>query len=131
MAKFFTVKTRAMALLPRPVSPERAVYSTRRGPRESGAGGSASAHTCRKNTADTATGFDTPVVIRKLEAAGVDRGQAEAHTEALRDGLATKADIARLEEEMASMATEGDFCRALCIRTGVILVMVAGLKLFG
>lgn len=86
------------------------------------------------NAADTASGFDTLAVMRKLEAAGVNRKQAEAHTETLRDsraGLATKADIARLEEKMASMVTKGDFYRALCIQTGVILVMVAGLKLFG
>ena len=90
------------------------------------------------NAADTAFGFDTPAVMRKLEAAGVNRKQAEAHTETLRDsrvGLATKADIARLEEKieekMASMATKGDFYRALCIQTGVILAIVAGLKLFG
>ena len=86
------------------------------------------------NTADTASGFDTLAIMRKLEAAGVDRKQAEAHTEALLDsraGLATKADIVRLEEKIANMVTKGDFYRALCIQTGVILAVVAGLKLFG
>ena len=87
------------------------------------------------NAADTASGFDTPVVMRKLEAAGVDGKQAETHTAALHDGRAAKADIARLEEKleekMASMATKGDFYRALCIQTGVILAIAVGLKLFG
>ncbi len=86
------------------------------------------------DAADTASGFDTLAIMRKLEAAGVDRKQAEAHTEALLDsraGLATKADIVRLEEKIANMVTKGDFYRALCIQTGVILAVVAGLKLFG
>ena len=90
------------------------------------------------DAAGTASGFDTLAIVRKLEAAGIDRKQAEAHTEALRDsraGLATKADIARLEEKLkekiTNMLTKGDFYRALCIQTGVILAVVAGLKLFG
>jgi hypothetical protein len=45
--------------------------------------------------------IDTLEYVKKLEAAGVDRMQAEAHAEALRasieDELATKADIQRLE----------------------------------
>ena len=48
------------------------------------------------DTADAAREFDTLAVMRKLEAAGVGRKQAEAHTEALRDsraGLATKRDL--------------------------------------
>lgn len=90
------------------------------------------------DAAGTASGFDTMAIVRKLEAAGIDRKQAEAHTEALRDGragLATKADIVRLkeklEEKITNMVTKGDFYRALCIQTGVILAVVAGLKLFG
>ena len=51
------------------------------------------------NAADTASGFDTPVVMRKLEAAGVDGKQAETHTEALHDGRAAKADTAPLESQ--------------------------------
>ena len=88
------------------------------------------------NTADTASGFDTLAVMRKLEAAGVNRKQAEAHTEALRDGragLATQADIVNLEEKLGAKidAMKAEMYRALCIQAGVILVMVAGLKLFG
>ena len=43
---------------------------------------------------EAAPEFDTLAAARKLEAAGVDREQAKAHTEALRDsraGLVTKA----------------------------------------
>ena len=88
------------------------------------------------NTADTASGFDTLAIMRKLEAAGVDRKQAEAHTEALLDsraGLATKADIVRLEEKLGGKidALKAEIYRALCIQAGVILAIVAGLKLFG
>ena len=48
------------------------------------------------DTADAAREFDTLTVMRKLEAAGVGRKQAEAHTDALREsraGLATKRDL--------------------------------------
>ena len=39
-------------------------------------------------------GFDTPAFARRLEAAGVDTAQAEAHAEAVRDAVATRADLA-------------------------------------
>ena len=55
---------------------------------------------------NTAT-FDTLSAARKLEAAGVERRQADAHAEALReavsadrDELATKADLAALEARL-------------------------------
>ena len=61
--------------------------------------------------ADT-PGFDTLSYARRLKAAGVDETQAEAHAEAVRDaitqGVATKADIARLEDKMDGMATKTD-----------------------
>ena len=57
-------------------------------------------------------GIDTLAVARKLEAAGVERGQAEAHAEAINEvvvirysELATKADLARF-------ATKEDLERA-------------------
>lgn len=50
----------------------------------------------------TMRGIDTLAIARKLEAAGVDRGQAEAHAEAINESvviryseLATKADLER------------------------------------
>ena len=53
-----------------------------------------------------AIGFDTLSYARRLKDAGVDDVQAEAHAEAVRDaiteGVATKADIARLEDKMAT-----------------------------
>jgi hypothetical protein len=46
--------------------------------------------------------IDTLEYVKKLEAAGVERRQAEAHAQAVRDTLApqlaTKADIERLEQ---------------------------------
>ena len=47
--------------------------------------------------------FDTLTAARELEAAGVERGPAEAIAKAIRDGqgeLATGADIARLDSRL-------------------------------
>ena len=58
-----------------------------------------------------ASTFDTLTTARDLEAAGVERRQAEAHAEALRQAisadrgeLATKADIADLKADMLKVA---------------------------
>ena len=57
-----------------------------------------------------AIAFDTLGIARGLEAAGVERRQAEAHAEALRKAstasleyLATKADLATLRTEVAAL----------------------------
>ena len=70
----------------------------------------------------TAT-FDTLTTARELEAAGVERRQAEAHAEALRravstdrDELATKADLAELRA-----ATRADLYRALGIQGAALI----------
>ena len=64
--------------------------------------------------------IDTLRITRKLESAGVDRHQAEAHAEALNEvfvtrfsELATKADLERLptREEMERFATKEDLKR--------------------
>lgn len=48
--------------------------------------------------------FDTMAAVRRLRDAGLDEGQAEAITATVRDGVtggvATKADIAKLETEL-------------------------------
>lgn len=61
----------------------------------------------------TATSFDTLKVMRDLEAAGVERRQAEAHAAALRDAatadhtdLATKADVAACKADIAALRSE-------------------------
>ena len=72
----------------------------------------------------TSTTFNPLAAARDLEAAGVDRKQAEAHAEALRqaatadrDELATKTDLAALETRMYS---------ALRIQgTGIVAVLTA------
>ena len=67
----------------------------------------------------SAATFDTLSAARKLEAAGVERRQAEAHAEALReavsadrDTLATKADLAELR---------ADLYRALWIQAAALI----------
>ena len=54
------------------------------------------------DTPDTLPEFDALAIVRQLRAAGVEGRQAEAHAEIHRDGLATAADIRRLEEKMAT-----------------------------
>lgn len=65
----------------------------------------------------TMRGIDTLAIARKLEAAGVDRGQAEAHAEAINESvviryseLATKADLERFptRENPEPFATRDD-----------------------
>ena len=59
-----------------------------------------------------AVGFDTLSYARRLKDAGVDDVQAEAHAEAVRDaiteGVATKADVARLEDRMKGLEDRMD-----------------------
>lgn len=68
----------------------------------------------------TMRGIDTLAIARRLEAAGVDRGQAEAHAEALNEivvirysELATKADLERFptREDPGPFATKADLER--------------------
>ena len=70
-------------------------------------------------------GFDTLSYARRLKDAGVDEKQAEAHAEAVRDaitqGVATKADIARLENKMDGMATKAELYRVMWLQTFAIL----------
>lgn len=75
------------------------------------------------DNADTGSEFDTLAVMLELEAAGVERKQAEAQAEALRAsraGLATKAD---LEAGLAKI--RADLYRALWIQSSVIVVALA------
>ena len=45
----------------------------------------------------SAPGFDTLAYVRLLKEVGVDEGQAEAVRDAITEGVATKADIARID----------------------------------
>ena len=76
--------------------------------------------------------FDTLTAARKLEAAGIERRQAEAHAEALReaisadrDELATKADIADLKADMLKVA--------IGVAIGVVIAnaMLTAVPVFG
>ena len=76
---------------------------------------------------EAAPEFDTLAAARKLEAAGVDRGQAKAHTEALRDsraGLVTKAyfDVA-LEAALARQDR-----RTLLVGLSIAALLFAAMK---
>ena len=72
------------------------------------------------------TNFDTLTTARELEAAGVERRQAEAHAEALRravsadrEQLATKADLAELRTDRAGL--ESRMYRALRIQAAALI----------
>ena len=74
----------------------------------------------------TGAAFDTLTTARELEAAGVERRQAEAHAEALRravsadrEQLATKADLAELRADLAGLETR--MYRALWIQAAALI----------
>ena len=78
----------------------------------------------------TASTFDTLAATRALEAAGVDRQQAEAHAERLRaaagvdlDQLATKADLAVIGAKL------GIIQWGMAFQAAIIVAMAA--RLFG
>ena len=74
----------------------------------------------------SAPGFDTLAYARRLKEAGVDEAQAEAHAEAVRDatteGVATKADIARIETRTAELKVT--MLPAMVALAGVIVALV-------
>ena len=81
----------------------------------------------------TATTFNPLEAARDLEAAGVERKQAEAHAEALRraatadrDELATKADLTELRADLAGLRT--DLYRALWIQGGAIVAILTAFR---
>ena len=77
----------------------------------------------------TASTFDALAATRDLEAAGIERRQAEAIAEGMReaagadrDELATKADIDTLRREtLAHFATKADLYRALWIQAAALI----------
>ena len=104
--------------------------------------------------ADADPDFDTLAHVRTLREAGVEQKQAEAHAEAaraLRAGLATKADLAAIEADIAAIkarlntfatkadldkfATKADLYRVLWMQTGAFVAattaLIAAFKLFG
>ena len=97
------------------------------------------------DTPDLPPTFDTLAIVQQLEAAGVERKQAEAQAEALRNSqarLATGDDIARLEAKVdamkGAMATKTDLAelradiyRALWLQGAGLIAIIVGLKLFG
>ena len=87
----------------------------------------------------TATTFNPLAAARDLEAAGIERRQAEAHAEVLRqavtadrDELATKADLDRLDGKLETRlaALRADLYRALWIQGGAIVAILTALRFF-
>ena len=79
--------------------------------------------------------FDTLTAARDLEAAGIERRQAEAIAKAINHGderAATKADlataIAELKADNASL--RADLYRALWIQGGAIVAILTALRFF-
>ena len=84
-----------------------------------------------------ASTFNPLEAARALEAAGVDRRQAEAHAEALRqaatadrDELATKADLAALKADLAALEARmtANLYRALWFQGGAIIAILTALR---
>ena len=75
--------------------------------------------------------FDTLDAMRRLEQAGMERAQAEATVETMRDAqaeLATKADLAALESRLLLALAElrADLYRALWIQgAGIVAIICA------
>ena len=85
----------------------------------------------------TATTFNPLAAARDLEAAGIERRQAEAHAEVLRqavtadrDELATKADLDHLDAKLETRLAElrADLYRALWIQGGAIVAILTALR---
>ena len=83
----------------------------------------------------TASTFDTLTAAQDLEAAGIERRQAEAIAKAINHGderAATKADlataIAELKADNASL--RADLYRALWIQGGAIVAILTALRFF-
>ena len=92
----------------------------------------------------TAATFDTLTAARELEAAGIERRQAEAiagtvrtAVAADRDALATKADLAEIRADLEThrAATKADIAslradlyRALWIQGGAIVAILTALR---
>ena len=84
----------------------------------------------------SAAAFDTLSVARDLEAAGLDRGPAEAIARAISHGgerAATKADLdsatagLRADLDSATAGLRADFYRALWIQGVSIVTLIGGL----
>ena len=85
----------------------------------------------------SATAFDTLTAARDLEAAGIERRQAEAiagtvrtATAADRDALATKADLAEIRADLAGVRAELGTIRWAVGLTAAFIFAI-GLRVFG
>lgn len=90
---------------------------------------------------DTAA-FDTLAAAETMTDAGIEEAHAKAIVGVGRDGLATRSDIRRLEDRMATKSDvaelkvviaglEARFHRALWIQGGAIIAILAAIRFFG
>ena len=80
----------------------------------------------------TATTFNPLAAARALEAAGIERRQAEAHAEVLRQAVTADRDEYATKTDLnAAIATlRADLYRALWIQGGAIVAILTALRFF-
>ena len=120
--------TPAIAGLPARAAAALAVAIRRRQGYEAGALATAGAADYgRRMNPEAAPEFDTLAVARKLEAAGVDREQAEAHTEALRDSRAGSVTKAYFDVALEAALARQDR-RTLLVGLSIAALLFAAMK---
>lgn len=71
--------------------------------------------------------FDTMAAVRRLRDSGMSEEQAEAITQTVRDGItggvATKADIAKLDTNIAKLETELKWIRMIGAAVLAVLIL--------
>ena len=112
------------------------MLATNRGTRRGVPPGAEIAYNCNEETTLMSTStFDTLDAMRRLEQAGMERAQAEATVETIREArseLATKADLSDLRSELAAVESRllvaiaelrADLYRALWIQgAGIVAI---------
>ena len=81
----------------------------------------------RRMNTESAPEFDTLAAARKLEAAGVDREQAKAHTEALRDSRAGSVTKACFDVALEAALARQDR-RTLLVGLSIAALLFAAMK---
>lgn len=92
-----------------------------------------------KDALPDAAAFDTLAAAETMTGVGIEEPRAKAISSTVRDGLATKSDIRRLEDGMAANTAElraeiagleARFHRALWIQGGAIIAILAVIGFF-
>ena len=78
----------------------------------------------------TGTTFDSLAAARDLEAAGIERRQAEAIAASMRDAVGAGHDALATKADLRELVTRGEFYRALWIQAAALIgaqIAIAGL----